>query len=107
MCPDINKKNENTVTMVNTDLLLRVYQWDRSRLQARRRSSGVRVVEQPVDLPEGNSASSVTDLKSEQRGGGARDYNRLADGSRATSLCPSYLYGKVLFAQSDLCLYWW
>lgn len=40
-----------------------VYQWDSSWLQAWCRGSGVHVVKQTVYLPQRNSSSSVTDLK--------------------------------------------
>ncbi len=50
---------------IDIDLLLCacVYQWDCSWLQAWCGGSGVHVVKQPVYLPQRNSSSSVTDLK--------------------------------------------
>lgn len=42
-----------------------VYQWDSSWLQAWCRGSGVHVVKQTVYLPQRNSSSFVTDLKTD------------------------------------------
>ncbi len=85
-----------------------VYQWDSSWLQAWCWSSGVHVVKQTVYLPQRNSSSSVTDLKTER----GRDLSE-ADKKFTTHkylsndlACLIYLYGEILFTQSDFGLYW-